>query len=84
MAKKAMAAAVTSETATATMTMNSMPQSRTRQKPFLTISEALAREGLTTFLQGLSVIDDGYEVTHITKAPGALDLKIERIANEDH
>lgn len=84
MAKKSTAAVVTPETATATTTMSSMPPSRTRQKPFLTISEALAMEGLTTFLQGLSVIDDGYEVTHITKAPGALDLKIERIAHEDH
>lgn len=51
---------------------------KSRQKPFLTINDGLACEALTTFLQGISVIDDNYEVTQITKAPGALDLKIER------
>jgi hypothetical protein len=48
-----------------------------------TISETLACEGLTMFLQSLSMIDDDQEVTGITKAPNALDLKIEKVEHND-
>lgn len=81
--KKPMAKKSTVKSETVSLSETMIP-TRSRQKAFLTINEDLACEGLTSFLQGLSVIDDDHEVTHITKAPGALDLKIERIANEDH
>ena len=44
---------------------------------FKTISVAHGCAALTQYLHSMSLLDRTYEVIGITKAPGALDLKIE-------
>jgi hypothetical protein len=44
---------------------------------FKTISVAHGCAALTQYLHSMSLLDRKYEVIGITKAPGALDLKIE-------
>ena len=43
----------------------------------MTISDHHAFQALTSYLQGMSLINDNEEVTKITKAPGSLDIAVE-------
>ena len=53
-------------------------------KRFKTISVEHGCVALTQYLQALSIIDDDETVTGITKAPGALDLKVEIKPSKDN